>query len=118
MKKGIIAIAIGAFALVGTTTHADASPYGGRGYHTPANTIYVSGYRHGRPVYTEKIFVGYDCHGHPRFTYRQVYAPVQQYVQPCRPTYRSHHTPDYHHSGYHQNHYGRSGGSVTFTFRR
>ncbi len=73
MKKLIITIAIGAFALVGTATNTKASPHCGQGYNTPANTIYVSGYRHGRPVYTEKIFVGYDCYGRPRFTYRQVY---------------------------------------------
>ena len=72
MKKLLIAIAIGAFALVGTAINTEARPCGGDGYRTPANTIYVSGYRYGRPVYTEKIFVGYDCHGHPRFTYRQV----------------------------------------------
>jgi hypothetical protein len=90
---------------LGTTTHADARPYGGRGYDTPANTIYVSGYRHGRPVYTEKIFVGYDCHGHPRFTYRQVYAPVRNYAPPCRPSHNA-----YHH--------GHSGTTISFTFRR
>jgi hypothetical protein len=108
MKKLITAIAIGAFAFTGTAATSDARPCGGRGYHTPANTIYVSGYRHGRPVYTEKIFVGYDCHGHPRFTYRTVYAPVRHYSQPCRPSY----------GGYNQVYYGRPSGSVSFTFRR
>jgi|688.fasta_scaffold115989_2 hypothetical protein len=118
MKKAIIAITLSAFTLLGTATITDARPYGGRGYSTPANTIYVSGYRHGRPVYTEKIFIGYDCHGHPRFTYRQVYAPARQYSQPCRPSYGSYHNNGYHHGGYSQNHHGRSGGSVSFTFRR
>lgn len=118
MKKGIIAIALSAFALVGTTTNADARPHGGRGYSTPANTVYVSGYRHGRPVYTEKIFVGYDCHGRPRFTYRQVYAPARQYSQPCRPAYSTCQNNGYHGGGYPQNHHARSGSSVSFTFRR
>ncbi len=118
MKKLLIAIAIGAFALVGTATNTEARPYGGNGYSIPANTIYVSGYRYGRPVYTEKIFVGYDCHGHPRFTYRQVYAPARQYTQSCRPTHSSYHNSAYHNAGYSQNHHGRSGGSVSFTFRR
>ncbi len=113
MKKAIIAIAIGAFALVGTATNTEARPYGGNGCRTSANTIYVSGYRHGRPVYTEKIFVGYDCHGRPRFTYRTVYAPVRHYAPPCRPAYSSHHGGNYH-----QSHYGNSGATISFTFRR
>ena len=115
MKKGIIAIALSALALLGTATIADANPCGGRGYSTPANTVYVSGYRHGRPVYTEKIFVGYDCHGQPRFTYRQVYAPARQYSQPCRPSYSGYKNNGYHNSGYRQSY---SGGSISFTFRR
>lgn len=110
MKKLITAIAIGAFAFIGTAATSDARPCGGRGYSTPANTIYVSGYCHGQPVYTEKIFVGYDCHGHPMFTYRTVYAPARQYSPPCRPTYSS-----YQNSGYRQSY---SGGSISFTFRR
>ena len=118
MKKQIIAIAIGAFALVGTATIADARPGCGRGYSAPANTIYVSGYQHGRPVYTEKIFVGYDCHGHPRFTYRQVYAQARQHSQPCRPSHGGYHNNGYQNGGYPQNRHGRSGGSVSFAFRR
>jgi len=118
MKKGIIAIALCAFALLGTATIVEANPYGRRGCNTPTNTIYVSGYRHGSPIYTEKIFVGYDCHGHPRFTYRQVYAPAQQYSQPCRPSYSSYHHQGYNHSGYNQGYHGRSSTSMSFTFRR
>lgn len=108
MKKAIIAIALGALALVGTASQADARPCGGRGYNIPANTIYVSGYRHGRPVYTEKIFIGYDCHGYPRFTYRTVYSPPRRHVEPCRPAY----------TAYRHDPYGRSGATVSFTFRR
>lgn len=118
MKKGIIAIALSAFALLGTATIVDANPYGRRGCNTPTNTVYVSGYRHGSPIYTEKIFVGYDCHGHPRFTYRQVYAPVRSYTPPCRPAYGSYPHQGYNHSGYGQGYHGRSGTSMSFTFRR
>jgi hypothetical protein len=105
MKNGIIAIALSVFTLLGTAGNAEARPCVGRGYGAPANTIYVSGYRYGRPVYTEKIFIGYDCYGRPRFTYRQVYAPVRNYAPPCRPAY----------SGYHHRH---SGTSFSITFRR
>jgi hypothetical protein len=105
MKKGIIAIAIGLLTLVGASTHAEARPHGGHGYRTPANTIYVSGYHHGRPIYTEKIFVGYDCHGYPKFTYQTICPPVRHYAPPCRSTYGGHH-------------HRRSGNSISFTFRR
>ena len=118
MKKVIIAIALSVFALMGAATNADARPSGGHRYNTPANTIYVSGYRHGRPVYTEKIFVGYDCHGYPRFTYRQVYTPVRNYSPPCRPSYNSYNQGGYHQRGYNNSYHGRSGSSVSFTFRR
>lgn len=113
MKKLITAIAIGAFAFAGTATQADARPYGGGGYHAPQTTVYVSGYRHGRPVYTEKYFVGYDRHGHPRFAYRTVAVPVR------------HHYPQHCDTGYSRygNHYDRgyydrrrSGTSVSFSF--
>lgn len=110
MKPLITAIVIGLFAFVGTAATSEARPCGGRGYHTPANTIYVSGYRYGRPVYTEKIFVGYDCHGRPRFTYRTVCAPRRQYAPPCPPRQYG----DHGHHGYQ----GHSGSSLSFTFRR
>lgn len=112
MKKLITAIAIGVLAFMGTAATSEARPYGGYGYHTPANTIYVSGYRHGHPVYTEKIFVGYDRYGHPRFAYRTVYAPRRHYVAPCPPPRYSGH---YHGR---PSYYGRSGTSVSFTFHR
>ena len=119
MKKLITAIAIGVFAFVGTASTSEASPYGGRGYHTPANTIYVSGYRYGRPVYTEKIFVGYDRCGRPRFTYRTVSAPRRHYAAPCPPPryVAPCPPPRYSGHGYHGSR-GYSGSSVSFTFRR
>ena len=113
MKKAIIAIAIGAFALVGTATNTEARPYGGNGCRTSANTIYVSGYRHGRPVYTEKIFVGYDCHGRPRFTYRTVYASVRKYAPQCPLAYSTNHG-----GAHYQSHHSNSGATISFTFRR
>lgn len=110
MKKLITSIAIGMFAFLGTAATSEARPHCGSGYSTPANTVYVSGYRHGRPVYTEKIFVGYDCHGHPRFTYRTICAPRRHYAPPCPP-------PQYGGHGHHS-YQDRSGSSVSFTFRR
>ncbi len=131
MKKAIIAIALSVFAIVGAATNADARPCGGNGYSTPANTIYVSGYRHGQPIYTEKVFVGYDCHGYPRFIYRAVYTPVRQYSQPCRPAYTSYNNGSYNNGSYNNGGYNnggynrsynsynsRSGSSISFTFRR
>ena len=118
MKKLITAIAIGAFAFVGTATTSEARPYGGRGYSAPASTIYVSGYRYGRPVYTEKYFIGYDCYGRPKFAYRTVSAPHRGgYGGHCAPEPPRH---GYHgqHGGYQGGHHGRSGSSVSFTFRR
>ena len=111
MKKLITAIAIGAFAFAGTAVQADARPHGGRGYHAPASTVYVSGYRHGRPVYTEKYFIGYDRYGRPRFAYRTVVAPRRHHVQHC----------DVPYSRYDRGYYGnrrRSGASVSFHFGR
>lgn len=80
MKKLITAIAVSAFAFIGTAVNADARPYhGGHGYNAPASTTYVSGYRHGRPVYTQKYYVGRDCNGRPIFRYRTVVAPSRGY---------------------------------------
>ena len=116
MKKGIIAIAIGAFAFLGAATNTEARPYRGHGYNAPASTIYVSGYRHGRPIYTEKYFVGHDRYGHPRFAYRTVSSPRRHYIAPCPPPRYVAPCPPPRHSGsvYH----GHSGSSVSFTFRR
>ena len=95
-------IAFGALTLIGSLANADARPhrsYGGR------TETYVSGYRYGQPVYTQRIFVGYDRYGYPCYEYRV--------ISPPRPIYRGDHCD----TGY----YGsprRSGTSVTFTYRR
>lgn len=100
MKKLITIIAVGVFGFIGTAVDADARPRCGSGYSAPQSTIYVSGYRHGRAVYTEKYFVGYDRWGHPVFRYRTVAAPRNQH---CGPT-----------------HYAPRGnqGRVSYSFRR
>ncbi len=116
MKKLITAIAIGAFAFVGTTATSEARPYGGRGYSTPASTIYVSGYRYGHPVYTEKYFIGYDCYGRPKFGYRTVSAPRRHYTASCPPPRYVAPCPPPRYSSHWQ--HGHSGNSVSFTFRR
>ena len=80
MKKLITAIAVSAFAFIGTTIDAEARPHhGGDGYNTPASIIYVSGYHHGRPIYTQKYFVGYDRCDRPVYRYRTVSAPSRGY---------------------------------------
>ena len=118
MKKLITAIAIGAFAFAGTAVQADARPHGGRGYHAPASTVYVSGYRHGRPVYTEKYFVGYDRYGHPRFAYRTVAAPRHRNHAPhCDTRYSRYGRGHDYHRGHYDNR-RRSGASVSFHFGR
>ncbi|MGJ8633299.1 MAG: hypothetical protein ACSHX7_05205 [Luteolibacter sp.] len=105
MKKLITTIAVSAFALIGTAVQAEARPQHGNGYHQGSSKVYVSGYRHGRPVYTQKVYVGrYKC-GTPRYEYRTVAAPVSKRV------YRSHSQ----HRGYNRS---RSGASVSFHFGR
>ncbi|WP_411827143.1 hypothetical protein [Luteolibacter sp. AS25] len=113
MKKLITIIAAGAFAFVGTTINADARPNGGKSVQHQSTT-YVSGYRHGRPVYTQKIFVGYDRHGHPRFEYRTVSAP-SRHVQS---SYRGHQVacPPVHRNSYDDRR--SSGARVSFSFGR
>lgn len=117
MKKLIAAIVISAFAFLGTAATSEARPYEGRGYHAPANTIYVSGYRHGRPVYTEKYFIGHDCYGRPRFAHRTVHTPRGHYSSPCPPPRYVAPCPPPRYSDHHGYH-GHSGSSVSFTFRR
>ena len=124
MKKLITAIAIGAFTFAGTAVNADARPPSGHGYHTPSSTVYVSGYRHGRPVYTQKYFVGYDHCGTPRYAYRTVSAPSRGYSQRCDTRYSGHYNSrsqgsygNSHSSRYYDNR-RRSGASVNFSFRR
>ena len=81
MKKLITAIAIGAFTFAATAVQSEARPHGGHGYNPSSSSVYVSGYRHGRPVYTQKYFVGYDRCGTPRYAYRTVSAPRRGYSQ-------------------------------------
>lgn len=112
MKKLITIIAVSAFTFIGTAVDAEAR-HGDRGYDRSSGHAYVSGYRHGRPVYTQKIFVGYDCNGRPIFRYRTVAAPHRGYRDHCDSGYRG---------GYdrgHYRHYGNrrsSGARVSFSF--
>ncbi len=110
MKKLITTIAIGAFAFIGTAVESDARPNrGGYGNQAPASQIYVSGYRHGRPVYTQKVFVGYDRFRRPVYQYRTVSAPRRGHQRGY----------DNCNAGYNPRYDGRrsSGSSVSFTFR-
>ena len=110
MKKLITTIAVSAFAFIGTAVESDARPNrGGYGHQSQASQVYVSGYRHGRPIYTQKVFVGYDRFNRPVYQYRTVSAPRRGYGRGhnhCEPAYGN---------------YGRdrrSGASVSFTYRR
>ncbi len=117
MKKLLTILATGTLAFAGMTLNADARPHYGDGYRSQAPVTYVSGYRHGRPIYTQKIFVGYDSCGNARYTYRTVSAPRQQYRQQYR-------TSSYRNSGYsNYGHYdnsrrSRSGVSVRYSYCR
>ncbi len=113
MKKLITAIAIGALTFAGTVVQSEARPNGGRGYSAPASTVYVSGYRYGRPVYTEKYFIGYDQCGNPRFAYRTVSAPIRYSPQHCESRDSGHG----YNGGYYDNRRS-SGASVSFNFGR
>ncbi len=70
MKKILTLIAAIALTFLGTSVQSEARPH--HGYHAPSSTVFVSGYRYGRPVYTEKYFVGYDRRGRPVFHYRTI----------------------------------------------
>jgi len=127
MKKLITLITAGAFAFIGTTVDVEARHYGG-GYNNGGNAIYVSGYHHGRPVYTQRYIVGRDCHGHPVYRYRTVSAPHHRSYQNnngyCAPNYgsnyRSSHVSrsNYGHSrsSYHSSRSHRSGSRVSVRF--
>ncbi|MGJ8644654.1 MAG: hypothetical protein ACSHX9_14690 [Luteolibacter sp.] len=118
MKKLFTAIAITAFAFVGTSVNADAQSRHG-GYSQPSSTTYVSGYRHGRPVYTQKYFIGYDRCGTPRWGYRTVSAPsYQNRGSSCdsRSSSRGYSNRGYSNRGYDSRR--SSGASVNFRFGR
>ena len=93
MKKLLSILATSVLAFAGTTLTADARPHHGNGYRGPATVTYVSGYRHGQPIYTQKVFVGYDCYGNPRYSYRTVSVPRQQYR-------RTSYAPNYGYTSY------------------
>ena len=118
MKKLITTIAVSAFAFFGTAVESDARPHrGGYGHQSQSSQVYVSGYRHGRPVYTQKIFVGYDHCNRPVYQYRTVSAPSRRHGGQ-----HGHCDTGYSRGGYSSyNGYGgrrSSGSSVSFTFRR
>ncbi len=115
MKKLIATIAVSAFAFFGTAVESDARPHrGGYGHQAPQSQVYVSGYRHGRPIYTQKTFVGYR-HGRPVYSYRTISAPRRHHNH-CDTGYRR---GGYDRGGY-SNYGGRrsSGSSVSFTWSR
>lgn len=118
MKKLITLILTGGLAFFGATVDVEARPH--HGYHAPASTVYVSGYRHGRPIYTEKYVVGHDRWGRPIFRYRTITPAGHSYRVPrhhnyCPPAYsRGYHRNAYYHN---RGHYS-SGTRVTFSFSR
>ncbi len=120
MKKLLTILATGVLAFAGTTLNADARPHHGNGYRGPATVTYVSGYRHGRPIYTQKIFVGYDSCGNARYSYRTVSAPRQQYRRTSySPTYRSSTYSNYRNNGYSNNgNYRRSSARAQYRYCR
>ena len=114
MKKLLTILATGVLAFAGTTLTADARPHHGNGYRGPAPVTYVSGYRYGRPIYTQKVFVGYDSCGNARYSYRTVSAPRQQYRRTSyTQTYRSPRYSNYRSNSYsNYGNYRRSGSGV------
>lgn len=120
MKKLLTAISACAFSFIGTAVQAEAGHYGGGGggYQQSAPTVYVSGYRHGSPVYTQKIFVGYNDCGEPVFRYRTVSAPRRGYGGGSQHCDTGYNRGGYDRGGY-SNYGGRSsGGHVSFSFGR
>jgi hypothetical protein len=115
MKKLLTLIAAGAFAFIGTATEAEARHYESQGYNNAQSTVYVSGYHHGRPIYTQRYFVGHDRYGRPVFRYRTVSAPhYRSHQSYCAPSYRN--------TSYSRHHYDNrrhhSGTRVSFSFSR
>lgn len=87
--KTITAAIAATLTLLATTSPAKADHYRGA---VVSSRVYISGYRScGTPIYTERYFVGYDCHGHPIWKYRTVRAPraycppPRVHVAPCPP---------------------------------
>jgi hypothetical protein len=116
MKKLLTLITASAFMFLGTTLETEARPH--HGYQAPSSTVYVSGYRYGRPIYTEKYLVGYDHCGRPVYKYR-TFQPRVSHAAPshsqCQPAYPSR----YSSSQYRNPRGGYSSGTrVTFSFGR
>lgn len=73
--KTLVTLAIATLALLGAAPQAEA-----RGHST---RVYISGYRScGTPIYSERYFIGYDCHRRPIWGTRVVH---RHYVAPCPP---------------------------------
>lgn len=79
-KSTLAAAAVATLTWLGTMPAAEARP----GHcSTPASRVHVSGHCHcGLPLYTERYFAGYDCHGQPRWGYRQVRSHTHQVIRP------------------------------------
>lgn len=118
MKKLIAIIAVSAFTFIGSAVDSEARPHrGDRGYHQSSSHVYVSGYRHGRPVYTQRYIAGYDCYGRPIYRYRTVAAPHRGYRdRHCDSGYSDRR----HHRGYSRHYDNRrsSGTRVSFSYSR
>jgi len=116
MKKLITTLVVSAFALFGTAVESHARPHhGDRGYSQSSSHVYVSGYRHGRPVYTQRYVAGYDCNGYPVYRYRTVSASRRGHRDHCNTGYNR----GYSRSNYsHYDNHRRSGTRVSFSYRR
>jgi hypothetical protein len=83
IKTTLTVCVVATLAWLGATPAADARPPSGYGHS--ASRIYVNGYCScGLPLYTERYFIGYDCHGRPQWGYRQV---NRHYHQSYRPSH-------------------------------
>ena len=107
MKTWITTLAIGALALAGAVTTAEARPHRG---HESSSRVYISGYRScGTPVYSERYLVGYDRCGSPIWRTRIVspprhYRPAPRYYSapscpPPHPAYGGYYNEGRRNSG-------------------
>lgn len=82
MRSALTVCAIATLAWLGSAPVAGARPGCGG---PPAGRVYVSGHCHcGLPLYTERYFLGYDCHGRPQWGYREVNRHCHQVIRPVR----------------------------------
>ena len=96
MKKILTYLSVLSTAFLFTPNTAEAQ------HCSSGTTTYISGYTScGSPIYTQKIFLRYDCYGRPVYTYRSL--PVV-YRQPVvHYSHRSSYRPEPHydtHRGY------------------